>query len=78
MEIKQGIANGLRDEFELLAADARDFCMLQFDLTKKSVSVQVGGPDLEDQATQAASSGADEPDSDDFDESYNDDEDFVD
>jgi hypothetical protein len=75
MEIKQGIANGLRDEFELLAADAGDFCLLQFDLTKNSVSVQVGGPDLEDQATQAEPSEADDTDSDEFDESCNDAED---
>jgi hypothetical protein len=73
MEVKQGIANGLRDEFVLLAADAGDFCLLKFDLAKKLVSVQLGGTDLEDQAGREEGS---EPDIDagDFQESAVEDE----
>ena len=71
MEIKQGIANGLRDEFDLLAADSGDFCLLRFNLTKKDVSVEVGGPDLEDQATQSEAADTDDSDSDDFEDSFN-------
>lgn len=77
IEIKQGIANGLRDEFDLLAADAGDFLLLQFNLTKSCVSVQVGGPDLEDQAPEAEESDADDSEPDEFDESCNDREDEV-
>jgi hypothetical protein len=51
-EIKQGIASGFRDVFDLLAADPGDFCLLLFNFKDKVASVQVGGPDLEDQATQ--------------------------
>jgi hypothetical protein len=76
MEVKQGIANGLRDEFELLAADSGDFCLLQFDLTRKIVSVEVGGPDLEDQAMQAEPT-VDDSDQDDIEEIYDDSEDAV-
>ena len=72
VEVKQGIVNGLRDEFELLAADASDFCLLKFDLTNNKVSVQVGGPDLQDQATELGGAN-EETELDDFEESYTED-----
>ena len=51
-EVKQGIANGFRDALDLLGADPSDFCLIHFNLKDKIASLQVGGVDLEDQATQ--------------------------
>lgn len=51
-EVKQGIAGGTRSALQLLGADANDYCLLRFDLSKNVVSIEVGGPDLEDRASE--------------------------
>jgi hypothetical protein len=65
LDIKKGIAAGLKEAFQLVGVDPGDFCLLQFDLKRKTAMVRVGGSDLQDVA-----SGGDEEDdeSDDFDE----------
>jgi hypothetical protein len=51
-EVKQGIAAGFRAAFQLLGADAGDYCLLRFDLAKNEVAVEIGDSDLEDRTSR--------------------------
>lgn len=68
IEVKQGIAAGLRDAFDLIGADPADFCLVQFNFKDKTAMVKVGGSDLEDLASSESVGDVQDEESDELDE----------